>query len=110
MMKMCLFDLGYEFVLTANNAREALSFAEEEHPDVILMDIVMPDVDGDVLAEKFHKNEKTKDIPIIFVTGMISAEEAKRYRENLNIEHRNYIAKPIDPDELQRLIDRLLES
>ena len=109
-IKVCLLDLGYEFIFTANNAREALTLVRKERPDVILLDIVMPDIDGDILAERFQENEVTRDIPIVFVTGIISAEEAKVYRDNPNVAHRNFISKPIDPDELQDIIDRLLSS
>lgn len=109
-IKVCLLDLGYEFVLTANSADEAVKIASKENPDIILLDIVMPGMDGDILAEKLQEKEETKNVPIIFVTGIINAEEAKIYRKKPNILHRNFISKPIDPEELRDQINNILEN
>ena len=56
-------------VVTTSKAKEVLSIAQKEIPDAILLDIVMPDMDGYQICELLKQDEKTKDIPIILLTG-----------------------------------------
>jgi len=55
-----------------------LKLAEKEIPDLILLDIILPKVDGYEFLERMKKNEKTKDIPIILLTNLESAEDIQK--------------------------------
>lgn len=61
---------GYEFV-SANGGEEGLVRAENDNPDVILLDIMMPKMDGLVVLEKLKENPKTRTIPIVILTNLI---------------------------------------
>ncbi|MEI6206499.1 MAG: HD domain-containing phosphohydrolase [Desulfuromonadales bacterium] len=87
--------LSAEFnVKIATNGANALSIAELAQPDVILLDIMMPGMDGYEVCECLKKNRKTLDIPVIFVTalGEISDEE-----KGFNVGCVDYLTKPISP-------------
>jgi len=60
---------GNHIALTACNGKKALVVAEQEMPDVILLDVQMPEMDGYEACNRLKENEKTKDIPIIFLTA-----------------------------------------
>ena len=64
-------------VLTAGSGEDGLKLAIENVPDLILLDVVMPKKDGGEVAQDLLENNKTKNIPIIFLTSIISEEEAK---------------------------------
>ena len=85
---------GHE-ALTAENGASALQIARQEHPNVILMDIVMPGMSGFQAARKLTKDQSTHDIPVIFVS--IRDSEADRVwgmRQGATA----YITKPVNPD------------
>lgn len=94
-------------VLVATNGEKALKIAfNEPQPDIILLDIVMPDIDGYEVCRQLKADDKTKDIPIIFVTALLeSADEAK----GLKLGAVDYITKPINPDLLKARIFNHLE-
>lgn len=80
-------------VMTASAGKEAVALAKVNRPDLILLDIVMPDMDGrDVLVE-LKKDPATKDIPIIFVTAR--GEQFER-DYGLKLGAHEYISKPCD--------------
>jgi len=84
---------GYSTIL-ANNGLEALEKAANEHPDLILLDIIMPGKDGyEVLAE-LKKNEQTRTIPVIIITGMSNVEDEVK---GLLLGAVDYITKPFNP-------------
>ena len=61
---------GY-FVLTASNGNDAIVLAKSRHPDLIILDVLMPDMDGGEDARRLKDVTGTKDIPVIFLTGML---------------------------------------
>jgi diguanylate cyclase (GGDEF)-like protein len=65
-------------VFTAKSGEEALDRARRDHPDLILLDIVMPGMDGFTVMEKLRSSQETKDIPVIFITGLNSEEDEER--------------------------------
>jgi DNA-binding response OmpR family regulator len=94
-------------VLTASGGREAVAIASSNRPDLILLDIVMPDMDGrDVLVE-LKKDASTKDIPIIFVTAR--GEQFER-DYGLKLGAHEYISKPCDATFLLRQVERALSK
>lgn len=71
---------GYE-VLSAFNGAEGVQVAEEKKPAIILLDIIMPKMDGFVALKKMKKNEATKDIPVILLTNLGQEEDIRKGKE-----------------------------
>ena len=81
-------------LLTADNGFDAIKTAEENLPDIILLDILMLEMDGYAVLTSLKKNDKTKAIPVIFITSLGSEEnEAK----GLALGAADYISKPFTP-------------
>ncbi len=76
MLKSTLAKAGYN-PIAASNGMEAIKMAAERLPSVIILDIMMPDMDGGEVADILRKNPKTKEIPIIFLSSLISKQEEK---------------------------------
>lgn len=71
---------GYE-VLSAFNGAEGIQIAEEKKPAIILLDIIMPKMDGFVALKKLKKNDETKDIPVILLTNLGQEEDIRKGKE-----------------------------
>lgn len=86
---------GYE-VQEAYSGEECLRSVAASVPDIILMDVILPDIDGKVVAQRINSQEKTREVPVIFVTNTLSDEKDKGY-ETIIIDGRNYraFAKPV---------------
>src|SRR5262245_10086874 len=84
---------------------EALSLAYKELPDVILLDLMMPGLDGYSVCERLKENESTRDIPVIFVTAKTDLQD-RIY--GLGVGAHDYICKPIQPKELIARVDAAL--
>ncbi|MCL2722352.1 MAG: ATP-binding protein [Treponema sp.] len=78
-------------VYAVRDSREALEAAEKDIPDVILLDILMPEMDGYAVISELKKSEKTRDIPVIFITGLESKEAEEK---GLALGAVDYIQKP----------------
>jgi CheY-like chemotaxis protein len=65
---------GYS-VITASSGNDAISLAKSRHPDLIILDVLMPDMEGPEVKRKLKEDPETKDIPIIFLTGMFPKRE-----------------------------------
>lgn len=85
-------------VFTAIGGLEGLKLAASENPDVILLDIVMPDMDGFEVCTKLKENQELKDIPVVFVTA-IKGDKENRIK-GLDVGAEAFLAKPIDESEL----------
>ena len=92
-------------VLEATNGLTGVEFARAERPDVIILDVMMPGLDGWHVAERLLDDERTKAIPIIFLTAR--AELRDRVR-GLDAGGVDYLTKPFNPVDLARLIRELL--
>src|SRR3989338_3979699 len=90
-----LENAGYEGQ-EAYSGEECLKSVAASVPDIILMDVILPDIDGKVVVEKLNGQEKTRDVPVIFVTNTLPVEKDKGY-ETISIAGRDYraFAKPI---------------
>lgn len=93
-------------VLEAGDGRVGLEAAQRELPDVILLDVMLPQMDGWQVAEKLVDEPATAEIPIVFLTAR--AEFSDRAR-GLEIGGVDYVTKPFNPVELAPLIRDLLE-
>ena len=100
LLKHMLTPLGYEVVL-AKHGTEALRKVSEDPPDVILLDILMPDLDGFHVARKLKKQESTFSIPIVMVTALEAMEDRIRA---LAAGANDFLSKPVDKAELQATV------
>ncbi len=81
-----------------------MRFAEDERPDVILLDMRLPDLDGYTVARRLREKEQTRGIPTIAVTAQAMAGDRERC---LEAGCTDYVSKPVDPESLIKLIQRL---
>ena len=93
-------------VLEASDGPSGLDQARAHAPDVILLDVMMPGLDGWRVAEALLDDERTADIPIIFLTARAEFRDRAR---GLDIGGVDYITKPFNPLELAPLVQRLLD-
>jgi DNA-binding response OmpR family regulator len=92
-------------VLEAEDGPSGLEKASEEQPDVILLDVMMPGLDGWRVAEQLIKDPRTSEIPIIFLTARAEFRDRER---GLGLGGIDYITKPFDPVELGTLLRDVL--
>jgi len=83
--------------LTASNAEQALRQIERIHPDLILLDIMMPDIDGFETCRRLKQNPATKEIPVIFMTALLDVADKVK---GLNMGGVDYITKPFQAEEV----------
>lgn len=95
---------GFE-VLAASSGSEALTIAVDEMPDAVLLDVMMPGMDGPTLLSHLRRTPETQHIPVIFLTAKIQAGDRRDW-DSLDIS--GIIAKPFDPMKLPGDISRLL--
>jgi DNA-binding response OmpR family regulator len=93
-------------VLEANDGPSGLEKAKQERPDVILLDVMMPGLDGWRVAEELLDDERTRDIPIVFLTARAEFRDRAR---GLDIGGVDYVTKPFNPVELAPLVRDLLD-
>jgi DNA-binding response OmpR family regulator len=93
-------------VLEAADGPSGLELARAEKPDVILLDVMMPALDGWRVAEQLLDDEGTQDIPIIFLTARAEFRDRAR---GLDIGGIDYVTKPFNPLELAPLVRDLLD-
>jgi DNA-binding response OmpR family regulator len=93
-------------VLEAGDGPSGLEAARTGNPDVILLDVMMPGLDGWGVAEALLEDERTAEIPIIFLTARAEFRDRAR---GLDIGGVDYITKPFNPVELAPLVRALLE-
>jgi len=93
-----LVDLLDEYdVIDATNGKDALEIVEEENISLILLDIMMPDMDGYEVCKKLKENSSTKDIPIIFITAKTDEDSIEKAYD---VGGSDYVTKPFQPKEL----------
>ena len=95
-----LFDKGYD-VLESKDGRETVQTANKEIPDLILLDVMMPGMDGFEVLKKLRENPVTDAIPVVMLTSM-GASEGEQYAMKLGVRH--YVSKPFDPETLQATV------
>lgn len=103
--KICLETVAGWEVLTACSGLEGIKKAEIDQPDAILLDVMMPEMDGMTTLSKLQANPATKEIPVIFLTAKIQASDQHRYAQ---MGMPRAIAKPFNPLELAEQIANAL--
>jgi CheY-like chemotaxis protein len=104
MMRRLLEMSGYR-VVEAVNGKQAVEFADAENPDIILMDLSLPMLDGLAATRRIREQNGHSKVPIIAVSAHDSADF---HAEALAAGCNEYVTKPIDFDQLVQLLDRLL--
>jgi CheY-like chemotaxis protein len=103
--QLCLETVGGWEVITAGSGREGLAKAEAEVPDAILLDVMMPDMDGSTTFQKLQANIVTQDIPVILLTAKVQAAEQRKFAQ-LGV--KAVLPKPFDPLMLVHQIAKVL--
>src|ERR687888_786696 len=103
LLEAVLVPRGYE-VVSAHNGTEALGLVESEKPDLILLDVVMPEMDGYAVCTQLRANEETAVLPVIMVTSSIGPEKTKAIEAGAD----DFIPKPFNHDELLTRVKSLL--
>ena len=93
-------------VLTATSGQDCLRLAEKEKPDLILLDVMMPGMDGGQTLQNLLDNEKTKNIPIIFLTSIITKDE--EIEQMGKIGNRLFISKFSGRENLLKKVNEVL--
>ena len=106
--KLNLEETGSYEVMIENRGSQGLAAARQYKPDIILLDIIMPDMDGGQVANQMKADEATRDIPIIFLTAAVTGTEVDS-RGGLIGGH-PFIAKPGSLEELIYCIEEQLEG
>lgn len=94
LITMCLETVGQFRVSTATHGQQALTRAAELAPDIILLDVMMPGMDGPATLAQLRANPHTSAIPVIFMTARIRGSEVDEY---VALGANGVIAKPFDP-------------
>jgi CheY-like chemotaxis protein len=97
---------GYS-VIAATNGTDAIALAKSQHPDIIILDIVMPGMDGDEAAAKLREHPLTRSIPVIFLTALLTKTEEHQRNHTISSSI-TFFAKPFDTEELLAQIKGLL--
>lgn len=95
---------GFE-VVSASNGADAVELAQQEHPDLILMDVRMPRMTGYQACEALKKRAETAEIPVIFLSAKGQESEIQ---EGLGVGAVRYILKPFAPDDLTGQVKQVL--
>lgn len=94
-------------VSVCTDAKEALERIKKEKPDLVILDVAMPDKDGSEIAQEIKEDAELVNLPFIFLTALVSEGEAKR---QANQSKRQYIfAKPVEIENLITAINRILK-
>ncbi len=97
---------GYE-VVTAYDGREALEKVASERPDLVVLDVMMPYMDGFEVLQQLRKDPNTRDIPVIMLTAKAQdADVFRGWQSGVDC----YLTKPFNPMELKTFVKRVFKS
>jgi DNA-binding response OmpR family regulator len=93
-------------VLEAENGRKALELARRERPDLVLLDVMMPDVDGWTVARELAEDDRTREIPVVFLTARAEAADKRMGQQLGGV---GYVVKPFDPVTIADFVEGVIE-
>jgi DNA-binding response OmpR family regulator len=102
-----ILELSSYKVDTAKNGKEGLDFAQKNYPDIILCDVMMPELDGYGVLRGLSNNPKTKNIPFIFVTAKSDKQD---FRVGMDLGADDYLTKPFNGNDLLSLVNARLKK
>ena len=105
-LKMFLESKGYE-TCTAFDGLDAINQAKSENPDVILLDVMMPLVDGFEVCKKLKADPNTAEIPIVMLSAASHAESVQRGLDAGAVE---YLVKPFEPEQLIKVLEEVIRA
>lgn len=94
-------------VLRASNGRDGIQIAKKQSPDLILLDISMPQYDGIATCKTLKRDDETKRIPIIFLTARQAREDVRKAIDAGGVD---YITKPFSPENLHARVRKVLAA
>jgi CheY-like chemotaxis protein len=106
-VKWSLEKTGRFDVLVSNDGSAGIDLAQNEQPELILLDIRMPQMNGAEVADHLLHHERTRDIPIAFVTGLLQRDEVQKRRGYIH--GFPFITKPLTKSELVQHVDSVFE-
>ena len=106
LLKLNLHHTGHYMAETVNDPTKALAVAREFSPDVILLDVMMPSMDGGELAARMQANPILKETPIVFLTAAVKRKEIATHKGYIG--GLPFIAKPVDFQEVLDCIEKQL--
>ncbi|MDZ7961051.1 MAG: response regulator [Aulosira sp. DedQUE10] len=104
-IKACLENIGRWQVLVAQSGTEGLAVAKSEHPDAILLDVIMPDMDGMSIFHSLQDNLTTHEIPVILLTAKVLKVDLNEFSQ---LAIAGVISKPFDPLRLSEIVAKTL--
>jgi CheY-like chemotaxis protein len=104
-VKSYLEQTGKYEIRVGNSGAEALNAANSFHPDLILMDVDMPDMDGPEVAEAMRNDVNTRGIPIVFLSSIVSEKEVEASHGMIG--GRRFLAKPVNKQKLIDCIEKI---
>jgi two-component system, OmpR family, alkaline phosphatase synthesis response regulator PhoP len=104
-LELVLARVGYE-VAVATNGKEGLAAARQEKPDLIILDLMMPEIDGVTASGILFQDPVLRLTPVLILTAKESARQMMDLVPNVRL----YLSKPFDPPELLKSVQRLLAA
>jgi two-component system alkaline phosphatase synthesis response regulator PhoP len=104
LLEFLLAKKGYK-VIGANGGREGLETIQRVKPDLVLLDLMMPDIDGEQVCRTMKADKQLKHIPIIVVTAHVTSIDRTLWQDVIRVN--DYITKPFDSQKLLESIERV---
>ncbi len=108
MLKLNLEATGAYEVKTESKPKQAIQVAKNFRPDIIFLDIVMPEMEGSEVANLMKEDKALKHIPIVFLTATVTAEEVSSAGQEIGGQF--FIAKPVNTKQLTECIAKVLDQ
>lgn len=105
--QIALEEIGNFTVRYCESGKEALSCVENFGPDLILLDVMMPEMDGLTVLQELRKNKNLIKIPVVFMTAKVQTNEVTQY---LSLGAADVITKPFDPIKLAKKLQEIWEK
>jgi two-component system response regulator VicR len=107
LINLILSSRGFE-IRGANGGKDGLEIIRKEHPDLVLLDLMMPEMDGWEVYQQMKADEATRNIPVIVVTARAQSIEKVLGLHIAKVD--DYIVKPFSPQELLNSVDKVLQQ
>jgi len=106
MIKLNLEKTGAYEVWTENEGCRAVAAAREFRPDIIFLDVMMPDLQGNIIAEQLEEDAELRDIKRVFLTAIVTRDETADGGNEIGGNH--FLAKPVNTQDIIRMIEKVL--
>jgi DNA-binding response OmpR family regulator len=107
-LKIFLEEAGHYWVRTENEGKRTFPAVEEFNPELILLDIMLPDLDGSEISSQLRQDPRFSEIPVVFLTGMLTEDEVGA--QGSLVGGRPFLAKPVRPQQVLECIRTVLKG